>query len=180
MGRANASSALADRLEPARERVSAATAEARERARVGAEIARDRATEVADRLEPAAHDASEAAGRLARRAVSAASTLPDVLGRVLEVLSRLLSSLAEQGREVAAQIEPPKKHKRRSRLRTAAWFGGGFVAGAATGWVLHARTTRDEPDLFYEEVGPAAAVDTGTYDDRAAAIDARRTDTPVA
>lgn len=188
MSRTDTATSLTDRFEPALERAGAVTAEARDRARAGAGIARERASEaaseareraadVAERLEPTASRVAETTGTVVRRGIASAAVIPDVVGKVLEILSRLLSGLAEQGRGVAARIEPPKAQRRRSRLKIVGWFGAGFVAGTAAGWILHARS-QEEPappygyvDLDDREVSP--------YDDTAADIDARRHNTPV-
>lgn len=177
--------ALSDRLDPARERIGVAAAGARERARTGAEVARERAgeareraAEAAERLEPTASRVADTAGTYAKRGLGLLAFLPDVLSRVLEILSSLLSSAAEQGREVAARVEPPKHVRRRRGLKTAGWFGVGFLAGAVAGWVAHARAQAEpEPpyghvDLDHQQVSP--------YGEEATAIDARRHNTPVA
>lgn len=181
----SSATALSDRLEPARERIGVATAEARERARSGAEIAkerageaRERAAEAAERLEPTASRVADTAGTYAKRGLGLVAFLPDLLAKVLEVLSGLLSSAAEQGREVAARVEPPKHVRRRRGLRTAGWFGAGFLAGAVAGWVAHARA-QAEPEPPYGHVD-LDRQEESPYGEEATAIDARRHNTPVA
>lgn len=153
------------RLEPARDLL----AEAGDRARDGAGIARERMADVAGAVEPGARRVSATVASGARTAVSTLSFLPAVLSQVLTVLAGLTGGLAERGREVAHRVEPPASVRRRSRLRTLLWFLGGFSAGTATGWVLHAR--------MQEPPAPAERPDTGvTRPDgqTASPIDARR------
>lgn len=177
--------ALSDRLEPARERLGVAAIEARERARVGAEVARERAgdareraAEVAERMEPTASRVADTAGTYARRGLGLVALLPDVVSRLLELLSHLLSGLADQGRELAARVEPPKHVRRRRGLKTVGWFGAGFLAGVVAGWVAHARA-QQEPEPAYGHVD-ADDAEHSPYGEEATAIDARRHNTPVA
>lgn len=170
--------ALTDRIEPARERLGVAASEARVRARAGAEEARERAAEVAERMEPTASRVADVAGTAAKRGLGLVALLPDLLSRILEILSRLLSGLADQGREVAARVEPPAHVRRRRGLRTAGWFGTGFLAGALAGWVAHARSQREaQPPYGHVEV---EADHLEAYGADAAVIDARQDDAPVA
>lgn len=198
MSRNEPATALADRLEPVRERVGVLSAQARDRAKVGADSARVRAAEAAseartrasdvvERLDPTTSRVADTASDTVRRGLATVALLPDVVARALTVLSRLLSGLAEQGRGVAARIEPPRAHRRRTRLKTAGWFGAGFLAGTVTGWILHARA-REEPappygyvDLDEDdlEAMDAAASDEGAYGAGATDIDARRHNTSV-
>lgn len=178
------SATLTDRLDPARERLEEAAGEARQRARVRAAEARDRAAEVAERVEPTAQRVADTAGTVARRGLGLVALLPDFLSRLLEILSHLLSGLAEQGREVAARVEPPKSVRRRRGLRTAGWFGAGFLVGGLAGWIAHARVHEDpEPPYGHVDVDQ---LDTSSYDDGspygqdATAIDARRHNAPIA
>ena len=165
---------LSDRLDPARERIGAAATEAREKA---AE-ARLKAAETAERLEPTASRVADTAGTYAKRGLGLLAFLPDVLSQLLEIVSRLLSSAADQGREVAARVEPPRHVRRRRTLKTAGWFGLGFLAGGVAGWIAHARA-QAEPEPPYGEVDLDRA-QVSPYGDEAAAIDARRHNAPVA
>ncbi len=174
---------LADRLEPARERLAHAGDRAREGAEVardrvaeGAEVARERIAEVAEQVEPTVSRSASAAASAGRSALAVASTLPSLLSKLLGLLSVLSASLAERGREVAARVEPPKAERRRSTLRTAAWFGGGFGVGVAAGWVLHARM--QEPAHEADD-GYGHAPAESPYGADAAAIDARRENAPT-
>lgn len=178
MSRADTATALTDRLEPARERLGVAATEARERARAGAAEARERASEVAERMEPTTSRVAETAGTAARRGLGLVALLPAVLSRLLELLSDVLSGAAEQGREVASRIEPPKKVRRRRGLKTAGWFGAGFLAGAVAGWVAHARA-QQEPEPPYGHVD-VDQVEASPYGEDAQAIDARHHNAPVA
>ncbi|MBW3621205.1 MAG: hypothetical protein KY461_13250 [Actinobacteria bacterium] len=165
MSRTDTAHRVADRLEPARDLL----AEAGGRAREGAGIARERMADVAEAVEPGARRVSATVAGGARTALSSLSFLPAVLSQVLTLLAGLTGGLAERGREVAARIEPPASVKRRSRLRTLLWFLGGFGAGTATGWVLHAR--------MQEHPAPADLAPEGSdrpYGEAAAPIDARR------
>lgn len=180
MSRSGSATNVTDRLEPARERLSSAAERARDgaevarvRAREGAELARERAAEVAETVEPQARRGAAAVSRAGRTALQAGSLVPGLLSRVLALLATLTGGLAERGREVAARIEPPKTVRRRSKLRTAGWFVAGFGAGAATGWILRART--EEP-AYDPQVG---STDVPPYGEEAAAIDARRENAPL-
>lgn len=160
---------VAERLEPARDLL----ADAGDRARDGAEHARERMAEVAESVEPTARRVSSSVAGGARTLVSSLAFLPGILSSVLGVLAGLTGSLAERGREVAHRVEPPASIRRRSRLRTALWFLGGFGAGTATGWVLHAR--------MQEAPAPAEPAPVGTTEPirpngTASPIDARRAD----
>lgn len=162
-----ASDRLEDRLEPAREFL----AEAGDRARDTAEVARERLADVAEAVEPGARRVSSTVADGARTAAASLSFLPAVLSQVLTVLAGLTGSLAERGREAAHRVGPPASVKRRSRLRTVLWFLGGFGAGTATGWVLHAR--------LQEPPAPAARDPYGVdrpADGPVSPIDARRED----
>lgn len=178
--------ALSDRIEPARERLGVAATEARERARSGAEVAKERAAEAkeraaeaAERFEPTASRVADTAGTYAKRGLGLLAFLPDVLSRLLEILSGLLSSAAEQGREVAARVEPPRHVRRRRGLKTAGWFGAGFLAGAVAGWIAHARA-QAEPEPPYGHVDIDRPETVSPYGEEATAIDARRHNAPVA
>lgn len=191
------STSLGDRLDPARERVTEAgdrlrervepavevalsrAGEAREVARHRAEEARERATEVAKELEPTRRRVAEKAGPTLRTLVGFLAVIPSLLARLFSLASSLSDTLAEQGREVAARVEPPKHVKRSNRLRTAGWAAGGFAAGLATGWVIHSRThehpQQPEYDFGASSVpGATAGTATSPYGEDAEAIDARR------
>ena len=179
-------STLAHRLDPAH--LAEATDSARERlrdrveptaelARERAEVARERASELAEAIEPTRQRVAGAVGPALRTLVRALLMLPSVLAKVVGWLSGVVETLAERGREAAARVEPPKARKRATRLRTAGWVAGGFAAGAATGWIVHARmqARRQEP---YAPAGvpqaPGAPAPSGSpYGEEAAAIDAR-------
>lgn len=161
---------VSDRIEAARGRAVDVTETARDRATELAGTARDRAGDLAHDLEPKARDLGDRVSGVFRTLLAVLLPLPTVLSKVLGVLSNLSGGVAERGRELADRVEPPKSSKRRSKLRTALWFLGGFGAGAATGWVVHARMHEEpvDPDLGY--AGPQGA----PYGDEAASIDARR------
>lgn len=175
---------VADRLEPARERLSHAGelaregAEiARERAREGVEVARERATEVTETLEPTVRRSTAAVSGAARSALAFLTVVPSLLAKLLAVLATLSGGLAERGREVAARVEPPRSERRRSAVRTAAWFAGGFTAGTAAGWVLHARM-QERP--YESDHGYGGTTEGSPYGEEAEAIDARRENAPIA
>ena len=178
---------LTDRLDPARERLEDVADEARERARVGAAAARVRATEareraaeVAERMEPTASRVADTAGTYARRGLGIVALLPDLLSRVLEILSHLMSGLADQGREVASRVEPPRRVRRRRGLKTAGWFGAGFLLGGVAGWVAHARFEQEpEPPYGHVDLDRSDLASPGEAAPGAADIDARRQDTPA-
>lgn len=164
MSRTDAAHTMAERLEPARERL----AEVGDRARDGAEIARERLADAAEAVEPHAREVSGKLAAGARTTLGLLSFLPALLSQVLTVLAGMTGGVAERGRELAHRVEPPASVKRRSRLRTLLWFAGGFGAGTAAGWVLHARM---------QEPPAAAAEPTGgerPYGEAASPIDARR------
>lgn len=156
---------LEERLEPARDLLT----EAGERARDTAEVARDRAADLAEAVEPRARELGAAVGGGARTALGALALLPALVTQLLTFLAGVTGALAERGREVADRIEPPAAAKRRSKLRLALWFLGGFGAGTAAGWVLHARM--QEPPASAE---PAAGTQEGPAGETASPIDARR------
>lgn len=153
------------RLEPAREFL----ADAGDRARDTAEVARDRLADAAEAVEPGARRVSSTVAGGARTALASVSFLPAVLSSVLGFLATLTGSLAERGREVAHRVEPPASVKRRSKLRTLLWFVGGFGAGTATGWVLHARMQEPPAPAEREPYGI-----TRPTDGPVSPIDARR------
>lgn len=166
----SAAEQLVDRLEPTRERLVAAGHDARERAH-------DAAQALEPHLEAGTRTVGQVAGRVGRRSAAVAATLPGLLSRVLAILSSLLENVAEQGREVAARVEPPRTVKRRSRLRTASWVGGGMAVGFVAGWVAHARMAEPAAPPSYES---SPGVGESPYDEeRAAPIDARRTGSGV-
>lgn len=168
MSRTDTAHRMAERLEPARELL----AEAGEKARDGADIARERMADVADAVEPGARRVSSSVAGGARTVVASLSFLPAVLSQLLSLLAGLTGGLAERGREVAHRVEPPASVKRRSRLRLVLWFLGGFGAGTATGWVLHARMQEPPAPALHPEAGV-----TRPYGDAASPIDARRENT---
>lgn len=171
---------VADQLEPARERLSVVSDRAREgadlardRAREGMGVARERAAEVAETVEPQARRASAAIAGATRGTLASLTVVPGILSKALALLATSTGALAERGREAAARVEPPAAHKRRSKLRTAAWFLGGFGAGAATGWLVHARMYEPphQADIGYPDAGEGSP-----YGPEADVIDARRGD----
>jgi hypothetical protein len=168
---------LEDRLDAARGLLGGSArdllVDAGGRARDTAEVARDRGAEMAaeltDTVEPRARELGAAVAGGARTAVSSLSFLPAVLSQVLTFLAGLTGGLAERGREAAYRIEPPASVRRRSRLRTVLWFLGGFGAGTATGWLLHARM--QEPPA---SAGGYPVAGEETVGDPTSPIDARR------
>lgn len=163
---------LEDRLERARDRL----ADAGERARGTVEVARERGAEVvaevAETVEPRARQAGAAVAGGARTAVSSLAFLPAVLSQVLTFLAGLTGGLAERGREVAYRVEPPTSVRRRTRTKLVLWFLGGFGAGTATGWVLHARM--HEPSAAAGGAPVAGETTASAYGEAASPIDARR------
>jgi hypothetical protein len=148
-------SQLTDRLEPARER-----------ARVGAEHARDRAADVIDDIEPVAAGALRRLFRTIRSLVGALMVVPQVLAGLLGLVSRGLGGVADRGRLLAAKVEEPASLRRRRRARAVGLVAGGFGAGFVTGWILHAR--------LQQPPAPAELDDESPYGEDASPIDVRR------
>lgn len=160
---------VSERLQVAGDRARETAGVARERAGDLAETARERAGDLAESARPATDRARSTLSTVGRTALGVGVGVPALLSKLLGVLASLSGGLAERGREVADRIEPSTGARRRSRLHTVLWFLGGFGAGTAAGWVLHARA-HHEPvpsDLGYETEG-------APYGDEARVIDARR------
>lgn len=175
--------AVADRLEPARERALQARERAaegagiaRERAAEGLEIARERATEgvehASEAIQPLWRRVSALVASLVTTVLSLAAAGTGTASRALTAVSSAAGSLAEQGREVADKVEPSKAERRRGKLRSVGLFAGGFAAGAATGYVIKARSESHGPQPSVTGAPGAGS----TYGQEAAAIDARRDD----
>lgn len=149
-------------------------------AREQAEVARLRAEELAS---VARERASEAGDQARERASEVADSVGPWITRLMALLSSVFAGLGERGREVAARVEPPARVRRRRRLATAGWVTGGFLAGAATGWVLHARLREQpqEPGPLYGDTDAFHADDRAVspYGSDAEAIDARQENRPV-
>ncbi len=169
---------LAEASDVARERLRHRVEPATEAARERAAQARERAAELADAIEPARKRITGGAGPALRALVRALLLLPSLLAKVLGAVSRVVESLAERGRDAAARVEPPATRKRRSRLRTAGFVAGGFAAGAATGWMVHARMQSTSQQPSYPPQVPSApgapAVGGSPYGEEAAGIDTRQ------
>lgn len=161
---------VTERLQVAGDRAKETAGVARERAAEASELARERATEAAHAVEPVVRTVGDKASSAAKTLLTILLPLPAVLAKVLGLLSNVTGGLVEHGRELADRVEPPAAAKRRSKLRTGLWFLGGFGAGAATGWVLHARTHEEAvpADLGYGDP------DGSPYGEEARSIDARR------
>lgn len=171
MGAGDAASAVRERIEPAREQVSATTAEALGRVEAAANAAAGRAGDVAAEVRDRAE---EVAGEARERVTGAASGLKEavepaaerVRGGVTGTIRSLLAALAalpaavsglgsavesvvdqatESGREVVYRLEPPRSVRRRSALRSAGWFLVGFLGGVVTGWLVSSRAN-PEPE----------------------------------
>jgi len=72
--------------------------------------------------------------------------VPRLLVSGLKQLGTLADDVADRGviageraREIAGQLPPSKRDRRRRRVRTAAWTGGGFGVGLLIGWLLGQR-----------------------------------------
>lgn len=162
------SSSARERVELARERAAAAAEEARRRAEEAASSTRAAAQVSAVR-------AQELAGRTKERTEGITDSLGGLFTQIVAALSTLLSGASDTVRGAAARVAPPTAVRRRRKLRTAAWFAGGFAAGAATGWVLHARLRAESQpaDVLYGDLRDGQ-LDESPYGRDAEAIDARR------
>lgn len=101
--------------------------------------------ELTDDVARVADQAADKAGSLARGVVSAVgrlvgllsqllTILPAIPSRVLALLSTLLLRLGTASAEQAGIDKPVVESSRRSRRKAVLWFAGGFTAGAATGY----------------------------------------------
>lgn len=136
------STALRERLDPTR---PAARLQRRAAEQAGEVV--DRATGSADTVASGIEDAGTALGDGLRGLLRAAAAVPSALAWALGLLAGVLDRLAESGRTVAHHVEPPRAERRRRRLTSAAWFAGGFGAGAAVGWIVHRELSdRRDPD----------------------------------
>lgn len=143
--------AAAPTVEWARE----ATAPAVERAREVAAPTVERAREAS---RPALAQLRSAVATILRMAVRVAALLPGFGARVLEAVATLMGRLADTSAQIA-DVEPPSKVGRR---RAGLWFAGGFVAGAAAGYVAHEYLSRDHYDEFEDDLddeGPWVTAD---------------------
>lgn len=106
------------------------------------------ADEAADRAGSLARGLVSALGRLVGLLSQLLTVLPAIPSRALAILSALLLRLgtasAEQAGIAAPVVEAPSQRRRRAVL----WFAGGFTAGAATGYVAAQATAakREQAD----------------------------------
>lgn len=137
---------------PAVERAREATGPAVERAREATAPAVDRAREAS---RPALAQLRSGVATVLRLVVRLAAIVPGVGARVLQGIATVMGRLADSTAEIA-HVEPPSKvGRRRSRRRAGLWFAGGFVTGAAAGYVGHELMTRDH--AHDREPGPEAS-----------------------
>lgn len=125
--------AAAPRVEWAREAAAPSVERAREVAGPTVERAREASR-------PALAQLRSGIASLLRMAVRLAALLPGFGAQVLEAVATLMGRLADTSAQIA-HIEPPSKVRRR---RVGLWFVGGFVTGAAAGYVAHDLLTRDD------------------------------------
>lgn len=147
---------------PAVERAREATAPTVERALDAAGPAVERVRDAAGPAVERAREASRPALAQLRSAVASvlrlvvrlAALVPGIGARVLQGVATAMGRLADTSAQIA-HVEPPSRvGRRRSRRRAGLWFAGGFVTGAAAGYVGHELMTRDRA---HHEPGPEAA-----------------------
>jgi hypothetical protein len=138
--------------ETARGRSEELGVEARDRAKVLGTQAKHRAQGIVTAAGEASPDAAQGFGDLVGAVVSAVAAVPLLLARLLRLATVWVDRATEQGRTVAARVEPPKSVRRSRRARTAAVASGAFGIGFALGWVLHERL-HAEPEHPYVEPG---------------------------
>lgn len=117
-----------------------ATAPAVERAREVTAPTVERAREAS---RPALAQLRSAVATILRTVVRVAALLPGLGAQVLEGVATVMGRLADTSAQIA-HVEPPSKTGR--RRRAALWFAGGFVTGAAAGYVAHEYLSRDHDD----------------------------------
>lgn len=143
--------ATAPTVEWAREATAPAVARAREVAAPTVERAREASR-------PALAQLRSAIATILRMAVRVAALLPGLGAQVLEAVATLMGRLADTSAQIA-HVEPPSKVGRR---RAGLWFAGGFVAGAAAGYVAHEYLSRDDYDESEDDLddeGPWVTAD---------------------
>lgn len=147
----------------ARERSAPLRASARERAEELGEQARDRAKDRAQHLVSATHratpDAAAGFGDLVAAVVTALAAVPMLFARLLRLAGVWVDRAADQGRDLAASVEPSKRVRRRRHARTAAWAGGAFGVGFAAGWLVHDRMQRQSAEAEPDEPTDASTED---------------------
>jgi hypothetical protein len=148
VGRATVTATAEDRLAALRAQLDELDLAAR------ADEVRDRVPELVDELEPRVRQARIRGWELVRALIGALLVLPRVLVRVLRVLPGAVETaadrsgeLADRARHAAARTAPVQRARRRRRKQLALWTAGGFLAGAATGWLL---ARRRAPEVRYE------------------------------
>ncbi|MBW3663754.1 MAG: hypothetical protein KY469_11695 [Actinobacteria bacterium] len=136
-----------DAAEATRDTVTDATGAAAERVRDAAGTTAAAVRDVAATTAETARELAEEVPGLLARIVAALTAFVQVLGsRSREVTGEL----EERGRALAASVEPPRGIRRRRRVRTAAWAGGGFALGFAAGWLVRQRA--EQRDVTDEEL----------------------------
>lgn len=161
---------LTDAGSEARARSQEVAAVARTRAAEAGTEARGRAEDLVRSAQPAGHDAAESIGDLVAAIVTALAAVPTFIARLLRLGTVWVDRAAEQGRQVADRVEPSRRARRRSHLRTAAWAGGGFGLGFAVGWVAHQRMQADAA----ADADAEAGADAGGTEPHAKVLEARR------
>lgn len=132
-----------------------ATAPTVERAREVAGPTVDRAREATG---PALAQLRSAIATFLRMVVRVAALLPGFGAQILEAVATLMGRLADTSAQVA-NVPPPSKVGRR---RAGLWFVGGFVTGAAAGYVAHEYLSRDHYDEYDDDLddeGPWVATE---------------------
>lgn len=102
------------------------------------------ADEAADKAESLARGLVSAVGRLIGLLSRLLTVLPAIPSRVLAVLSTLLLRLGTASAEQAGLDTPVVETTKGSRRKAVLWFAGGFTAGAATGYAAAQVVARRE------------------------------------
>jgi hypothetical protein len=145
---------LRDRLEEAREQAEEVRDDVLARAVHVRDDVRERVPAVLEDLEPTTRQARIKGWELVRWLIGAVLVVPRMVVRLLGALPDTVertaeqsSELADRARHAAASVPAVRRLRRRRRAQLAAWTAGGFVVGAAVGWLLGRRS---QPEVSYE------------------------------